>query len=52
MTVVQSTQRQGATHPATTSPATLIVWVYLRSPELSAEFERMMVGDRDVDLGS
>jgi hypothetical protein len=52
MTVVQSTQRQGATHPVTTSPATLIVWFYLRSPELSAAFERMMVGDRDVDLGS
>jgi hypothetical protein len=38
--------------PVTPSPATLIVWFYLRSPELSAEFERVMAGDRDVDLGS
>jgi hypothetical protein len=35
-----------------TSPVTLIVWFYLRAPELSAEFERVMAGDRDVDLGS
>ena len=28
------------------------MWFYLRSPELSAEFERVMAGDRDVDLGS
>jgi hypothetical protein len=33
-------------------PATLIVWFRLRSPELSAEFERMMAGDQDVDLGA
>jgi hypothetical protein len=40
-------------HPtATTSAATLIVWFKLRAPELSSEFERMMAGDRDVDLGS
>jgi len=38
--------------PVTGSPATLIVWFHLRSPELSAEFERVMAGDRDVDLGS
>jgi hypothetical protein len=28
------------------------VWFHLRSPELSAQFERVMVGDREVDLGS
>jgi hypothetical protein len=38
--------------PVTRSPATLIVWYYLRSPDLSAEFERVMAGDRDIDLGS
>jgi hypothetical protein len=38
--------------PVTGSPATLIVWFYLRAPDLSAEFERVMAGDRDVDLGS
>ncbi len=38
--------------PVSPSPATLIVWFYLRAPELSAEFERVMAGDRDVDLGS
>ena len=32
--------------------ATLIVSFLLRSPELSAEFERMMAGDREVDLGA
>lgn len=38
--------------PVSPGPATLIVWFYLRAPELSAEFERVMAGDRDVDLGS
>ncbi len=38
--------------PVSPSPATLIVWFYLRAPELAAEFERVMTGDRDVDLGS
>jgi hypothetical protein len=38
--------------PATPSQATLIVWFYLRAPDLSAEFERVMAGDRDIDLGS
>jgi hypothetical protein len=52
MTDIQSTQRGGTTRPVTASAATVIVWFHLRSPELSAEFERMMAGDRDVDLGS
>lgn len=52
MTVIQSTQREGAVTPVTASPATLIVSFYLRSPELSAEFERMMAGDRDVNLAA
>ena len=30
------------------SPATLLVWFKLRSPELAEEFERLMAGDRDV----
>jgi hypothetical protein len=34
------------------SPATVIVWFHLRSPELADEFERVMAGDRDVVLGS
>jgi hypothetical protein len=34
------------------SPATVIVWFRLRSPELADEFERLMAGDRDVVLGS
>jgi hypothetical protein len=38
--------------PVTPGPATLIVWFYLRAPDLSAEFERVMAGDRDIDLGS
>ena len=38
--------------PVSPSPATLIVWFYLRAPEQSADFERVMAGDRDVDLGS
>jgi hypothetical protein len=36
----------------TASQATLIVWFYLRSPELSAEFERIMADDRDVALSA
>jgi hypothetical protein len=34
------------------SPATLLVWFQLRSPELAEDFERLMAGDRDVVLGS
>jgi hypothetical protein len=30
------------------SPATLLVWFQLRSPDLAEDFERLMVGDRDV----
>ena len=30
------------------SPATLLVWFQLRSPELAEDFERLMAGDRDV----
>jgi hypothetical protein len=53
MRIVQSTtQRGGTVLPAAAGEATLIVWLKLRSPELSAEFERTMAGDRDVDLGS
>jgi hypothetical protein len=36
----------------TPSPATVIVWFHLRSPELADEFERLMASDRDVVLGS
>jgi len=34
------------------SRATVIVSFYLRSPDLSAEFERTMAGDREINLGS
>jgi hypothetical protein len=34
------------------SPATVIVWFHLRSPELADEFRSLMAGDRDVGLGS
>jgi hypothetical protein len=44
--------RTGGEPPVTASPATLIVWFYLRSPKLSAEFERMMADDRDVAFGA
>jgi hypothetical protein len=44
--------RTGGEPPVTAGTATLIVWFYLRSPELSAEFERMMADDRDVALGA
>jgi hypothetical protein len=30
------------------SPATLLVWFKLRSPDLAEDFERLMAGDRDV----
>jgi hypothetical protein len=30
------------------APATLIIWFQLRSPELAADFERLMAEDRDV----
>jgi hypothetical protein len=52
MTVIPSTHRADATHSAPASAATLIVWFHLRSPELSGEFEHMMAGDREIDLGS
>jgi hypothetical protein len=32
--------------------ATLIMWFYLRSPELAEDFERLMASDRDVVGGS
>jgi hypothetical protein len=51
-TQYQSTQPAGVIQLGTASRATLIVWFRLRSTELSAEFERVMAGDRDVDLGS
>jgi hypothetical protein len=34
------------------SPATLLVWFQLRSPELAEDFERLMAGDRDIVRGS
>ena len=30
------------------SPATLLVWFQLRSPDLAEDFERLMADDRDV----
>ena len=48
MKLIQSTQRGGATRRVSPSPATLIVWFHLRSPELSDDFERMMADDRGV----
>src|SRR6188472_3102102 len=33
-------------------PATLVIWFQLRSPELAADFERLMAGDRDLVRGS
>ena len=33
-------------------PATLLIWFQLRSPELAADFERLMAGDRDLVRGS
>src|SRR5579862_4489020 len=34
------------------APATLLMWFQLRSPELAADFERLMAGDRDIVRGS
>src|SRR4029077_12454723 len=34
------------------SPATLIMWFQLRSPELAEDFERLMTEDRDIVRGS
>jgi hypothetical protein len=34
------------------SPATLLLWFQLRSPELAEDFERLMAGDRDIVRGS
>src|SRR3954451_14243189 len=34
------------------SPATLLMWFQLRSPELAEEFERLMTEDRDIVRGS
>lgn len=50
MTAIRSSMKQGPDPPVAVGLATLIVWFYLRSPELSAEFERVMAGDRDVNL--
>ena len=36
----------------TSSPATLLLWFQLRSPELSEDFERLMAEDRDIVHGS
>jgi hypothetical protein len=33
-------------------PATLLIWFQLRSPELAADFESLMTGDRDIVRGS
>src|SRR4051812_27269507 len=38
--------------PPISPPATLIMWFQLRSPELAADFERLMAEDRDVVRGS
>jgi hypothetical protein len=34
------------------SPATLLIWFQLRSPELADDFERLMAEDRDIVRGS
>jgi hypothetical protein len=34
------------------SPATLLMWFQLRSPELAGDFERLMTDDRDIVRGS
>src|SRR6201994_2539460 len=34
------------------APATLLMWFQLRSPELAADFEALMAGDRDIVRGS
>jgi hypothetical protein len=38
--------------PRISSPATLLIWFQLRSPELAGDFERLMAEDRDVVRGS
>ena len=38
--------------PWISSPATLLMWFQLRSPELAEDFERLMTGDRDIVRGS
>jgi hypothetical protein len=35
-----------------TASATLLMWFYLRSPELVPDFERLMASDRDIVRGS
>jgi len=35
-----------------TAAATLVMWFYLRSPELAEDFERLMASDRDTVRGS
>ena len=34
------------------SPATLVMWFQLRSPDLAGEFEQLMAEDRDIVRGS
>ena len=34
------------------SPATLLIWFQLRSPDLADDFERLMTEDRDIVRGS
>jgi hypothetical protein len=34
------------------SPATLVMWFQLRSPNLAGEFEQLMAEDRDIVRGS
>ena len=34
------------------SPATLLLWFQLRSPDLDEDFERLMAEDRDIVRGS
>ena len=34
------------------SPATLVMWFQLRSPDLAGEFEQLMTEDRDIVRGS
>jgi len=55
----QGSHAQQATPPAIvhyapwmSPPATLLMWFQLRSPELAEDFERLMVGDRDIVRGS
>jgi hypothetical protein len=34
------------------TPATLLIWFQLRSPDLADDFERLMAEDRDIVRGS